>query len=89
MEVIIVNNEKDLLQVKVSGEGHTFCNFLSHELWSNSDVAYASYCLGHPIIEEAILALKVKKGEPKKVIKDTIDSLKKKNNDFRTSFNKL
>ena len=89
MEVQILKEDQDLLEIEISGEGHTLCNALRNELWDLDDTSFASYNIKHPLVSEPILALKVKKGKPKKLLLDAVESLKSKIKELRSLLNKL
>ncbi len=89
MEVKIISDEKDLLQVDIEGSGHTLCNALREEISNLEDVSFASYNIKHPQISNPILAVKSKKGKPKKLILDAVSSLKEKTKELRSELSKL
>jgi len=89
MEVQILKDEKDLLEIEIKGEGHTLCNVLRNELWNFEDTSFASYNIKHPMISNPILALKVKKGKPKKVLLDAVESLKEKTKGLKSLLPKI
>ena len=89
MEVQIIKEDKDLIEIKVIGEGHTLCNVLRDELCTLEDTSFASYNLKHPLVSSPILALKVKKGKPRKVLIEAVNSLKSKTKELRSLLTKL
>lgn len=89
MEVQILNDEKDLLEVEIKGEGHTLCNALRSELWKLEDTSFASYNIKNPLISSPILALKVKKGKPKKLLLDAVESLRNKTKELKGLLSKV
>ena len=89
MELGIIKQENDLLELWISGEGHTLCNVLRDELTSLESTSFASYSLGHPLIGKPVLALKVKKGNPLNVLTECVSSLKAKNKELRDLLAKL
>ncbi len=89
MEVHIIKEDKDIIEVNIVGEGHTLCNILRDELWSLDDTSFVSYNLKHPLVSTPILALKVKKGKPRKVLIDAVESLKNKTKELRSLLAKL
>ncbi|MBI2148694.1 DNA-directed RNA polymerase subunit L [Candidatus Woesearchaeota archaeon] len=89
MEIEILKEEKDFLELKIVGETHTLCNIIRNELWEVEDTSFASYNLKHPLISSPILAVKVKKGKPRKVLLDAVQSLKTKTKQFKSLLTKL
>ena len=89
MEVSIVKEDKDFIEIEIAGEGHTLCNILRDELWTLEDTSFASYNLKHPLISSPVIALKSKKGKPKKLFLDAVESIKGKTNSLRSLLTKL
>jgi len=89
MEVKILSEDKGLLQIEIEGESHTLCNVIREELWNFEDTSSASYNIKHPQISNPVLAVKSKKGKPKKLILDAVASLKEKTKKLRTEASKL
>lgn len=89
MEIRILNEDKDFLEAEIVGEGHTLCNILRDELWNLEDTSFASYNLKHPLISNPVLAIKSKKGKPRKLLLDAVELIKAKNKEFRSLLTKL
>ncbi len=89
MEISIIKEEKDLLELGIKGEGHTLCNVLRDELWTIEDTSFVSYRMGHPLSGSPVLALKVKKGEPRQAFVLCVQSLKEKTKELRALLVKL
>ncbi len=89
MEMQIISENKDLIELKIVGEGHTLCNVIRDELVNSEDTSFASYNIKHPLVSSPILALKVKKGKPRKVLLDAVASLKEKTKELRSQLTKL
>ena len=89
MEVKILKEDKELIEVEIAGEGHTLCNVLRAELWNFDDTSFASYNLKHPLIGTPVLVLKIKKGKPRKLLLDSVDSIKVKTKELRSLLTKL
>ena len=88
MEVKLVKKEKDFIEVKIAGEGHTLCNAIRNELWDHKETSFASYNLTHPLVSMPVLVLKVKSGDPKQVLLNSTASLKTKNQELRNTLSK-
>ena len=89
MEIQIVQDTKDFFEIKIVGEGHTLCNVIRDELVNLEDTSFASYNIKHPLVSSPVLALKVNKGKPRKVLLDAVVSLKEKTKDLRSQLSKL
>ena len=83
MEVIVLENEKNRLKLEIQKEGHAFCNVLKKELWNDKSVEIAGYSIKHSLTTEPILTVEVSKGDPKKVLLDAVDRLKKINKELK------
>ncbi len=89
MEIKVLKEDKDLIEIEVSGEGNTLCDALRSELLNSEDTSFASYSLKHPLVGTPVLSLKVKKGKPKKALVDAAEALKAKNKELRSQLSKL
>ncbi|MBI5391807.1 DNA-directed RNA polymerase subunit L [Candidatus Woesearchaeota archaeon] len=89
MDIHILKEEKDLLEVEIVGEGHTFCNLLRDTLNNQKEVKHASYMIQHPLVSNPILAVRTSAGKPRKVFLDTLQELKKSNTELKTLLKKL
>jgi DNA-directed RNA polymerase subunit L len=50
MELNVLEDSPKRLVAEVKGAGHTLCNLLKTELWSNRRVKVATYSISHPLI---------------------------------------
>ncbi len=89
MEITILKEEKDTLELQLDGEGHTLCNLLRKELWDSEDTKVASYNISHPLIASPKLIVVSEKTKPRKLLLDSVESLKKKNSELRSLLKKL
>ncbi len=89
MEVDVIKEDKDLIEVKIIGEGHTLCNLIRQELSDSEGVSFSSYNLKHPLVSSPILSLKVEKGKPRKILLDAVVSLKTKTKHLKSLLNKF
>lgn len=89
MELHILKEDKDLLQIEIKEADHTFCNILRNELWNFDDTSFASYNIKHPLVSSPVFAIKVKKGKPKKLLLDAVESLKSKTKELRSLISKI
>lgn len=89
MELQVINDDKEVLELEVKGEDHTLCNLLRNELWNSEDLSFASYSLKHPLIGFPVLLVKAKKGKPKKLLLDAVESLKNKTKELKILTDKI
>ena len=89
MEIQTLKEDKDLIELKIIGEGHTLCNVLRSELSEMEDISFASYNLKHHMVSSPVLVLKAKKGKPRKLLLDCIQSLKDKTKQLKALLPKL
>jgi DNA-directed RNA polymerase subunit L len=82
MEIIVLENEKNVLKFELPGRSHTIPNLITKELWNDSDVEVSGYNVLHPQTSNAIIYIETKKKDAKKVLLSTIDAIKKKNDEF-------
>jgi DNA-directed RNA polymerase subunit L len=89
MEIKVLENEKNRLHFELVGKTHTLANFITKELWNDSDVIVSGYNLKHPETANVSILIETKKKDPKKVLMDTLKNLQKKNKDFLANFKKV
>jgi len=79
MEVKILEDSKKKLVFELIGEGHTLCNSLRDELWSDKSVTVSAYNISHPLVGIPKFMVETDGKDPKKALKDALSRLKKKN----------
>lgn len=77
----IIKDNKNELEIEITGESHTLCNALRKTLMKDKDVESAAYTVEHPIIGEPKLYLKAK--NPRKSLKKAAKTLKSRCNEFK------
>ncbi len=77
MEIEIVEEKKNKLIFKVKDVTHTFCNILKEELNNNSHVKIATYAIRHPLVGIPQFILETDGADPKKVLADASQKVKK------------
>lgn len=88
MKLNILREDKNSIEIKVGGEGHTLLNLLQSSLQSYKTVSMAGYAKPHPLMDHAILYLKTKRNRnQKKVLIDATGNAKKRMEEFLTKFN--
>src|SRR3989344_3940461 len=88
MEIKVLENEKNRLRFEIVGGSHTLANMITKELWNEGDVTVSGYNLMHPQTQNIVILLETTKKDPKKVLLETLSSIKKKNTEFKTQFAK-
>lgn len=89
MEINVIENNKNRLKFELKGEGHTFCNAVRKELWSDSNVEISGYRIEHSLVSEPVFILETSKGDPKTVLLKAVERLRKRNKDLKELFKKL
>ena len=88
MEIKVLENQKNRLHFEIIGETHTLANLITKELWNEGDVTVSGYNLKHPQTAHVSLLIETTKKDPKKVLLETLATLKKKSTEFKTQFHK-
>lgn len=88
MEIKVLKDEKDRLEVELTGETHTLANALTEECYTDSKVASATYAISHPLTAQPKFTIITKTGTAKKALKDAADRLEKEASDFEAKFKK-
>jgi len=89
MELEVLRKEKNLLEIVLVGEDHTFANLLRRTLKSDDHVVYAAYKVGHPLLdkERPILYLETDgKETPKEALTKAAQKIKEQMNEFGSQF---
>ncbi len=83
MELKLLSEEKNTAKIEVTDPNDTVLNLLVSELLKSSDVAEASYYIGHPYLDKPLLTVKTKKSKPQTAIKKAAEELAKQYGDLR------
>ncbi|MBU7042828.1 MAG: DNA-directed RNA polymerase subunit L [Theionarchaea archaeon] len=89
MKLEVIRKEKNLLEVMLIGENHTFTNFLRKTLKKDSHVIYAAYKIEHPLIDKNRPVLKVEtdgKETPVEALQKAAQDIKGQMNEFKKQF---
>jgi len=89
MEVNLLKKEKTEMEFEIVGEDTTLPELLVHRLNEMAEVETAAYRAEHPLVPKPRIYLKVKKGDPVKVLEKAIDSITKEVADFRGLLSKM
>ena len=87
MEIKILEDEKDRIKFEIEGEGHTFSNPLSKELWKDSHVKTSGYNIKHSLVSNPVFLVETDGKEPvKSALKKAVERLDKQMNELLTKF---
>ena len=75
MEVSVINKSKNELEIEVKDANETLLGPLMNHVLANPDVAYASYYMGHIVLDEPKFYVRTKKGSPKNAIKKAVEKI--------------
>ncbi len=75
MEVSVVEQSKNELEIEIRGANETLLGPLMNHTLANSDVDYASYYMGHIVLDHPRFYVRTKKGTPKKAIKKAVEKI--------------
>lgn len=89
MDVRTLINEKNVLELELGGVDQSLAQLLTEKLNENNDVEFASYKVEHPLISSPKLYVRTKKGEPIKVVLETLNEIRKDVAEFREQFKSI
>ncbi len=89
MEIEVLESTKNKIKFKIKGETHTFCNILRRELWNDKSTKAAGYRIEKSLENEPIFILETNDKDPKKVLLDSTNRLRKEFNELGSKFKKL
>ncbi len=75
MEVSVINQTKNELEIEVRGANETLLGPLMNHTLANPDVDYASYYMGHIVLDHPKFYIRTKKGAPKKAITKAVETI--------------
>ncbi len=88
MEINIIEEKKNRLVFDVKGITHTFSNVLKEELGDNNKVKTATYSVKHPLIGIPKFIIETDGADPRKILADAAQKLKKKFEKFEKDVKK-
>jgi len=88
MELKLLSEEKNTAKIEVTDPDDTALNLLVSELLKSSDVAEASYYIGHPHLDKPLLTVKTKRSKPQAAIKKAAEGLAEQYRDLKTLLEK-
>jgi DNA-directed RNA polymerase subunit L len=83
MKINITIQEGDYMEMEFNGEGHTLLNLLQSNLLKEKQVEMAGYTVPHPLMDKAMLFIKLKRG------KAHLKTLKRATNATKTELTKF
>ena len=88
MEINVIKEDKNKIEVEITGEDHTLCNALRKELWKDKSIKDAAYSIEHPLVSSPKILVETEKEDPKKALAKAADSLKDSFKSLRDMVNK-
>lgn len=89
MEIKVLESSNKRLKIELVGEDHTLANVIRKELWEDKHIEAAGYSIEHPLVSNPILLVETNgKEDPKKVLLNAVENLKKKNKEILDEFSK-
>jgi DNA-directed RNA polymerase subunit L len=89
MELKIIDETKDKMKFEILGEGHTFSNPLSKELWKDNHVKTSGYHIKHSLVSNPIFVIETDGEKPKVSLKKAATRLEKQMSEFLSKFKSL
>jgi len=86
MDVKILTNDKNVLELELTGMDQSLAQLLTEKLNEEKDVEFAAYKMEHPMTSSPKLMIRMKKGEPGKLVLEKLEEIKKEVVDFRKQF---
>lgn len=86
MDVKILTNDKNVLEMELKGADQSLAQLLAEKLSGDKDVEFASFKVEHPLVGEPKLYVRMKKGEPGKLVLEKLDEIKKEITEFKAQF---
>ena len=90
MELNIIEEDKGRIKFEITGEGHTFSNPLSKELWNDSHIKTSGYHIKHSLVSNPIFVVETDGNEkPKASLKKAASRLDKQMSELLSKFKSL
>ena len=89
MEIKILEDEKNRIKFEIEGEGHTFSNPMSKELWKDNHVKTSGYYIKHSLVNNPIFLIETDGETPKNALKKASARLEKQMSELGTKFKAL
>ncbi|MFH0736994.1 MAG: DNA-directed RNA polymerase subunit L [Candidatus Micrarchaeota archaeon] len=89
MDAKVLSNEKNTLEMELTGMDQSLAQLLAEKLNQEKDVEFASYKVEHPLLGNPKLYVRTKKGEPAKLVLEKLDEMKKELLGFKEQFTQI
>lgn len=89
MEIKILVNEKNVMELELTGVDQSLAQLLAEKLSDDGDVEFASYKMEHPLIAHPKVFVRTKKKEPGQIVLEKLEEIKKEVADFRDQFRSI
>lgn len=86
MEIKILEDKKNKLVFEAKDLGHGFFNALKNELHNDKHVKIASYSIRHPLVDAPKMILETDGADPRSVLINAANKIKKENEKFKKDF---
>ena len=78
MKIKIIEEANNEIKVEFQDDDiHTLPNLIVNEVLKDNSVEFAGYNVPHPLEKKAIIVIRTKRKDPKKVVYDAIENIKK------------
>jgi DNA-directed RNA polymerase subunit L len=89
LKLKVLKRTENELKIEVEGEGHTLCNLLESVLLEDSDVEFAGYNIGHPLISNPKIYIRTKGGKkPDQALREAVEKILQRGRELNEKFNK-
>jgi DNA-directed RNA polymerase subunit L len=89
MEVKILLNEKNTLELELGNADQSLGQLLAEKLSAEKGVEFAASKVEHPLLGSVKVIVKMKKGDPAKLVLEKLDEIKSEVADFRRKFSDI
>jgi len=89
MEVKLISHDDESIEIEIIGENETFLYPLRKRLLDDKMVTYASYFLGHPLLDNPRVDDRVSDGKPLEALQRATKALNQEYRDLREQFEKV
>jgi len=86
MEIKAIIDEKNALELDFGDVDQSLVQLLAEKLNSEKDVEFAACKVDHPILGSPRLLVRMKKGDPKKLVLSKLEEIRKEVVDFKDKF---
>lgn len=89
MELQILKDEQNVLEFKLHGENHTFCNYLKSRISKIKGVKVSAYNINHPLVGVPQFYVQTEGIAPRDAIKQALKEMTAEMQSFKKSSSKL